>query len=95
MNDGKFQWDDRKAATNHAKHHITFEMARDAFRDPFALDWSDETQDATEQRFSLLGMVEGRLLFVGYTMRGDCIRIITARRAEPFERRRYHDENQT
>ncbi len=95
MNDGKFQWDDRKAATNHAKHHITFEMARDAFHDPFALDWSDPTQEATEQRFSLLGMVEGRLLFVGYTLRGECIRIITARRAEPFERRRYHDENQT
>lgn len=95
MDDGQFQWDDRKAAANLAKHNISFEMARDAFRDPFALDWSDETQDPTEPRFSLLGMVEGRLLFVGYTVRGDCIRIITARRAEPFERRRYHDENQT
>jgi uncharacterized DUF497 family protein len=30
-----------------------------------------------------IGMVEGRLLFVGYTMRGEKIRIITARKAEP------------
>jgi len=38
-------------------------------------------------------MVEGRLLFVGYTMRGEKIRIITARKAEPYERRRYYEEN--
>ena len=37
-------------------------------------------------------MVEGRLLFVAYTMRGEKIRIITARKAEPYERRRYHEE---
>jgi len=38
-------------------------------------------------------MAEGRLLFVAYTMRGEKIRIITARKAEPYERRRYHEEN--
>jgi uncharacterized protein len=70
-------------------------MARDAFKDPFGLEWSDERQDANEQRSVLLGMVEGRLLFVGYTMRNESIRIITARRAVAFERRKYHDENQT
>jgi uncharacterized DUF497 family protein len=35
----------------------------------------------------------GRLLFVAYAMRGHAIRIISARLAEPFERRRYHGEN--
>ena len=34
-------------------------------------------------------MAENRLLFVAYTMSGNAIRIISARRAEPFERRRY------
>jgi uncharacterized DUF497 family protein len=63
------------------------------FDDPFALDWPDEGQDEGEQRFVTLGMVDARLLFVVYTMRGDAIRIISARLAEPFERRRYHDEN--
>jgi uncharacterized DUF497 family protein len=42
MNDGVFQWDDSKAAANHAKHGVTFEAARDAFKDPFALDWIAE-----------------------------------------------------
>jgi uncharacterized DUF497 family protein len=90
-----FEWDAHKAAENSAKHRITFEMARDVFDDPFVVEWPDDAQDAGEQRFAALGMVEGRILFVAYTMRGDTIRIISARRAEPFERRRYHDENQT
>jgi uncharacterized DUF497 family protein len=63
--------------------------------DPFIIEWIDEGQDEREQRFSALGMVENRLLFVAYTMRGNAIRIISARRAEPFERRRYHEENET
>jgi uncharacterized protein len=54
---------------------------------------NDDTQDADEPRVAMLGMVEHRLLFVAYTTRENRIRIISARRAEPHERRRYHDEN--
>ncbi len=95
MEDSEFQWDDAKAAENLAKHRITFETARDAFKDPFALDWRDDSQDRGEVRFATVAMVEGRLLFVAYTMRSEAIRIISARLAEPYERRRYHDDNQT
>jgi hypothetical protein len=93
MDDGTFQWDDTKAAANYAKHGVTFEAARDVFKDPFALDWIDDAQDESEERFATLGMVEGRLLFVAYAVRSGVIRIISARLAEPFERRRYHEEN--
>jgi hypothetical protein len=48
-----------------------------------------------EERVVTVGMVEGRLLFVAYTLRDDRIRIISAREAEPRERRRYHNENET
>jgi uncharacterized DUF497 family protein len=41
----------------------------------------------------MLAMVEIRLLYVAYTLRGERIRIISARKAEPHERRRYHNEN--
>jgi uncharacterized protein len=95
MKSGDFEWDDAKAASNHRRHKITFEQAREVFADPFIIEWVDEGQYEHEQRFSALGIVENRLLFVAYTMRGDTIRIISARRAEPFERRRYHEENQT
>lgn len=93
MEDDPFEWDDEKAARNWRYHAVTFEMAREAFRDPFAIEWQDLTQDPNEERCSLIGMAEGRLLFVGYTLRGDKIRIITARNATAYERRRYHDEN--
>ena len=93
MQDGAFEWDDAKAAENWRNHAVKFETAREAFRDAFAVEWPDDTQIAAERRFVMLGMVEYRLLFVAYTQREDRIRIISARKAEPHERRRYHDEN--
>lgn len=68
-------------------------MAREVFKDPFALEWIDDSQGAQEPRYSIIGLAESRLLFVAYTMRGEAIRIISARRAEPYERRRYHSDN--
>jgi uncharacterized protein len=93
MQDDDFEWDDRKATANARKHAVTFEMARDVFKDPFAIDELDDRADFGEVRFATTGMVEGRLLFVAYTMRGERIRIISARGAEPHEQRRYHEEN--
>ena len=93
MNEKGFQWDDRKAAENEAKHGVSFEMARDIFKDAFALDSLDGRENYGEERYTIIGMVEGRLLFVAYTMRGDVIRIISARGAEPHERRQYHEAN--
>jgi hypothetical protein len=93
MEDENFEWNDDKAAGNWLDHAVTFEMARGVFRDLFAIEWRDLEQDPNEERFSVIGMVEGRLLFVGYTMCGEKIRIITARKAEPYERRKYHEEN--
>jgi uncharacterized DUF497 family protein len=95
MKSDDFEWDDAKAASNRRLHKITFEQAREVFLDPFVIEWIEEGQDEHEQRFSALGMVENRLLYVAYTMRGSAIRIISARRAEAYERRRYHEENQT
>jgi uncharacterized protein len=53
----------------------------------------DRRQDYGEDRFILLGMVQEHLLVVSYTMRGERVRIISVRLAEPQERRRYHEEN--
>ena len=74
-------------------HHVTFEMAREAFKDAFAVEWIDTGDHDNEERLAMLGMVENRLLFVSYTLRGNRIRIISARKAEAHERRRYHNEN--
>ena len=95
MNDGVFEWDDIKAAANYAAHGVTFEAARDVFKDPFAIDWLDERVPYGEDRYAVIGMVEDHLLFVAYTLRRDTIRIISARGAEAYEKRRYHEENAT
>jgi len=83
MNDGEFEWDDQKSAANHAKHGVSFEVARDAFKDPFGIERLDDREAYDEDRYALIAMVENRLLFVVYTLRDDRIRIISARGAEP------------
>jgi uncharacterized DUF497 family protein len=95
MTDAIFEWDEIKAAKNYALHGVSFEAARDVFKDPFAIEWLDAREHYGEDRFVIIGMAAGRLLYVAYTMRGDMIRIISARGAEPYERRRYHEENIT
>ena len=93
MQDGEFSWDDAKAVRNWRDHGVTFEMARDAFKDPFAIEWVDAAQDPREDRYAMIAMVENRLLFVAYTLRDQRAHIISARKAEPYERRKYHEEN--
>jgi len=92
MRGDKFEWDDRKAAANRARHGIGFETARKVFKDPLAVDDPDDREDYGEARFTLIGMADGRLLLVAYTMREDRIRIISARGAEPYEHRVYHEK---
>jgi len=93
MQDDHFEWRDDKAASNVRKHAISFEMAREAFKDAFAIFRVDRRHADFEERFALLGMVEHQLLSVAYTLRDDRFHIISARKAEPHERRQYHNEN--
>lgn len=93
MDDGEFEWDDAKSAQNYADHGITFDTAKRVFQDPFAIERLDDREDYGEERYVIVGMVEGRVLCVVYTLRNGAIRIISARGAEPHERRRYHEDN--
>ena len=90
----EFEWDEAKAASNYARHGVTFDQAKRVFDDPFAVESLDEREYYGEDRFSVLGMVDGRLIYVAYTLRGDVIRIISARGAEPYEKRKYHEANE-
>ena len=84
----KFEWDERKAEINLAKHGVTFEAAKDVFRDPFALTELD--RDEIEERWRIIGLTQTGVLFVVFTERsGGAIRIISARRATRHEQDRY------
>jgi uncharacterized DUF497 family protein len=91
MRDGELEWDDAKARINIARHDVLFEMARNVFADPFALDWFDDREDYGEARYVTLGLANHRLLQVAYALRDNRIRIISARAAAPQERRIYHE----
>ena len=93
MRDNDFEWDDAKAAANLTTHDVSFEVARLAFADAFAVAREDPRQDYGEDRFILLGMANSLLLHVAYTIRHERVRIISARLAEPRERRRYHERD--
>jgi uncharacterized DUF497 family protein len=89
-----FEWDPRKAATNAAKHGVSFDEAVSVFLDPNGLDGPDVQHSGTEKRYRRLGRsADGRVLMIAYTVRrggnGETIRIISARRASRRERAAY------
>ena len=89
----EFEWDPRKAAENGKKHGVTFDEASLAFFDPNAVEFFDELNSDEEIRFQLIGISVTRLLFVGYTVRDDRIRIITARKANAKQTQYYNEQN--
>jgi len=84
-----FEWDADKNERNIRKHGIHFADAVAALEDEHAITVGDDS-DPDEERFVSLGL-DGflRMLVVVYTYRGDDVRIISARLAEPRERESY------
>ena len=93
MEDDAFEWDDTKAAENHAKHGVDFETARLVFRDPLAIERHDDRENYGEDRLVMIGMAERTILTVVYAERNDRIRLISARRATRQEQDEYFTEN--
>jgi len=85
----RFEWDKLKAKNNYAKHGVSFDLAKKVFKDPFAVEFLDDREDYGEERFVILGMVDGHILYVAYTERNETIRIISARRATKHEQETY------
>ena len=85
-----FQWDPGKARENQRKHGVDFADAVGALEDPRALTRDDP--HPVEERFLTVGLdLRGRLVLVNWTWRDDDIRLISARKASPGERRQYEE----
>ncbi|MEO0536153.1 MAG: BrnT family toxin [Cyanobacteria bacterium P01_A01_bin.123] len=85
-----YQWNSDKAVANLRKHGVDFADAVSVFSDDLAITIPDERFD--EERFVTIGLdVFGRALVVVYTLRGDEIRVISARKATRQERRQYEE----
>jgi len=84
-----FEWDEAKRRENLAKHRVEFADAATAFEDDNTITLPDEESDA-EDRFVMMAMdALGRILVIVYTWRADTIRLISARKATPRERKNY------
>jgi uncharacterized DUF497 family protein len=84
-----FEYDPQKAQTNWQKHGISFAEAELVFFDPVAIHDIDP-DSIDEERFITVGMGNsGLLLVIVYTMRGEAVRLISARRATRQEAKAY------
>jgi uncharacterized DUF497 family protein len=63
------------------------------FKDVFAVEGYDDSEANGEDRFTIIGMAEGVLLFVVYTPRVHRLRLISARRATKHEQGDYYQQN--
>lgn len=93
----RFEWDENKNLSNQRKHRVSFEVARLVFQDPHLIRAIDERFTYGEERWANIGMaLNFAVLVVITTVREDhhgeeIIRIISARKANKGERRRYND----
>jgi uncharacterized protein len=85
----EFEWDDAKASANLAKHRVNFAYATIVFLDAERLDLDVSRPEDHETRRKAVGLIEGRLFTVVYTVRGRVTRIISARRSNTMERNAY------
>lgn len=85
-----FEWDRAKEQANRRKHGVDFRTASKVFLDPYAIEL-DDVGVTDEERFNVIGLVDGHMLFVTCTLRGETIRIISARGAQAHEKIRYHE----
>lgn len=88
----EFEWDPDKNRSNQRKHGVSFEEAVTVFRDENADLIRDLDDSEEEERFILLGLSAARRILIVchcYRKSDTLIRIISARKASPFERLRY------
>ncbi len=85
----EIKWNRQKAEANFRKHKIRFSDAESVLFDPMALTIEDQILDQEKRFLSVGSDAFGRLLVIVYTYYGDTIRLISARKATPKERKYY------
>ena len=85
-----FEWDEAKSSANNIKHGIDFETAKSIFLDENRVEII--APYPIEERFIIIGKLNGKLWTVIFTTRGDFIRIISARRSRKKEVKLYEEK---
>jgi uncharacterized DUF497 family protein len=88
----ELEWDDEKNRINRVKHGWDFADAIRVFRDPLFYIAEDRSLDYGERRHRIIGYAGHKLVTVIYTERGGTIRVISAYKTSPQERRDYESK---
>src|SRR3989344_7490070 len=90
----EFEWDKGNRGKNLIKHGVSDEKCEEVFLDENKKFWKDLSHSEKEQRYVLLGKTKlGRPLYVVFTLRGNKIRVISARDLNKNELKLYEKEN--
>ncbi len=85
----EYEWDEGKRLSNHEKHGVNFSEAEH-------FEWNTAVINASprhgEPRYIAIGYLGDRLHHLVYTIRGENRRIVSLRKANLRERRRYERE---
>ncbi|MDR3519209.1 MAG: BrnT family toxin [Azospirillaceae bacterium] len=87
----KIEFDPDKDASNQEKHGVPLAYGAKVLDDPNRLEVLDVRFDYAEDRFVCYGMVEGRVWVCVFTQRDDVSRIISVRKANEREAKRYDE----
>ncbi|MEA5621161.1 BrnT family toxin [Cronbergia sp. UHCC 0137] len=87
----EFEWDEAKRLTNISKHGIDFIDIASVFNGD-TVTVEDNRYDYGEQRFVTFGLLQGRVIAIVITKRGNFTRIISARKANKYEQRTYFEQ---
>ncbi len=83
-----FEWDEANREKNWTRHKVRWEEAEEMFFHQPLLVYPDPRHSQAEERFYLLGRTAGdRWLFIVFTVRGNKIRVISARDMSRKERK--------
>ena len=85
----EFEWDEGKRESNWQKHNVDFAAIPPIF-DNETVKWIDDRKSYGEERVNLLGTIKGEIFHITYTKRNSKYRLISARRANSRERRKYY-----
>lgn len=88
-----FEWDEAKSDLCRKSRNFDFAYVISIFIDPLLVIQKDQRWDYGEDRFRATGVIEGRIFVVIYTKRVSAIRVISARRANRREVKRYEENN--
>ena len=90
----KFEWDENKNQSNFKKHGIYFKEAVEIFKSD-CFTWIDNRKNYNEVREITIGELHKNIIIIMvHTNRFGIVRIISARKANQRERRKYYEHRE-